>query len=341
MSAFSKPTEFSKNVLLFDLEAKARELSQKLNAVVLKTLRRRGLVVAVSGGIDSACVLALGVRALGPERVFGLLMPERDSAGESTELGQKLCERLGVSYQRIDIAPMLEAAGCYRVRDDAVASVDPEFRPGMPWKIVSNGNRLESDAVNVFSVVVQRPDGTEVKTRLSPRAYLEIVAATNFKQRTRKMMEYFHADRLVYACSGTPNRLEYDQGFFVKLGDGASDVKPIAGLYKTQVYALARHLGAIDEILIREPTTDTFSLAQSQEDFYFSLHYRTLDLVLWAMNHGVTAESCARVLGFTPTQVQRVYDDLEQKRRTTAYLHAPPMLLEPITELAPFELRGD
>ncbi len=332
-------TAFNKDVLKLDLEAKAEELSGKLQTAVLKTLKRRGLVVAVSGGIDSACVLGLAVKALGPRRVFGLLLPERDSSGESSAYGRKLCEKMGVEFQLVDIAPMLEASGCYRMRDEAVASVDKGFKPGMPWKIVSNGNRLDSDAVNVFSVVVQRPDGEMVKTRLTPRAYLEIVAATNFKQRTRKMMEYFHADRLIYACSGTPNRLEYDQGFFVKLGDGAADVKPIAGLYKTQVYAMARHLGVIDEILDREPTTDTFSLAQSQEDFYFSLHYRSLDMVLWAMNHGVPAEKCGEVLGFSGTQVQRVYDDLEQKRRTTAYLHAPPVLLDEVSELQPYALQ--
>ncbi len=331
-------TIFSRDVLTLDLEQKAKELSVALETAVLKTLRRRGLVVAVSGGIDSACVAALAVRALGPKRVFGLLLPERDSAGESTRYGKKLCQTLGIQYELMDVAPMLEAAGCYRIRDEAVASVDPDFKPGMPWKIVSTANRLDSDAINAFYVVVQRPNGSEVKTRLSPKAYLEIVAATNFKQRTRKMMEYFHADRLIYAASGTPNRLEYDQGFFVKLGDGAADVKPIAGLYKTQVYALARHLGVISEICEREPTTDTYSLAQSQEDFYFALHYRTLDLVLWGKNHDVPAAEVGRVLGFTEQQVVRVYDDIDQKRRTTAYFHAPPLLLEPVPELKPFAL---
>lgn len=331
-------TSFSRDVLQLDLEKKAQELSLALQQAVLKTLKRRGLVVAVSGGIDSACVAALAVRALGPKRVFGLLLPEKDSAGESTLFGKKLCEKLGIDSQVVDIAPVLEASGCYRMRDEAVASVDPGFRPGMPWKIVSTANRLDSDAVNAFYVVVQRPDGKEVKTRLTPKAYLEIVAATNFKQRTRKMMEYFHADRLIYAASGTPNRLEYDQGFFVKLGDGAADVKPIASLYKTQTYAMARHLGVIEEICSREPTTDTYSLSQSQEDFYFALHYKTLDLVLWGKNHAVPAAEVGKVLGFTEQQVQRVYEDIDQKRRTTAYLHAPPLLLEPVPELKPFAL---
>jgi len=328
-------TRFSKDVLSLDLEQKAAELGAALEHAVLKVLRRRGVVVAVSGGIDSACVAALTVRALGPKRVFGLLLPERDSSGESTVYGRKLCEELGIEYEHHDIAPMLAAAGCYERRDAAVRSVFPAFTPDMPWKIV-----LGSGGLNIFFVVVRTPDGVEHKVRLTPAAYLEIVAATNFKQRTRKMMEYFHADRLVYAVAGTPNRLEYDQGFFVKLGDGAADVKPIAGLYKSQVYALARHLGVIPEILGREPTTDTYSLEQSQEDFYFSVHYSKLDLLLWAKNHGVAVEEVAAVLDMPPKQVEWVYADIDQKRRTTAYLHAAPLLLEEVAELEPFALQG-
>lgn len=332
---------FSRDVLDLDLEAVAERLSASLSEAVLKTLKRRGVVVAVSGGIDSACVAALAVRALGARRVFGLLLPERDSSDESTTYATKLCEQLGIDYELHDIAPTLEGAGCYERRDAAVRSVFPEFTSDMPWKIVLQGDRLDSDAINFYSVVVRTPDGEDHRVRLTSKAYLEIVAATNFKQRTRKMMEYFHADRLVFATTGTPNRLEYDQGFFVKLGDGSADVKPIAGLYKTQVYALARHLGVIDEILDREPTTDTYSMDQSQEDFYFSVHYSQLDLILWAKNHGVSTDDVAGVLDFTPDQVQRVYDDIDQKRRTTAYLHAAPLLLEPVDELRPFALSVD
>ena len=329
-------TRFTRDVLKLDLEAHAEHLSAALREAVLHKLKRRGLVVAVSGGIDSACVLALAVRALGASRVAALLLPERDSSPESTELGRQLCQKLGVAYETRDIAPILEASGCYRERDEAVRSVFPGFDPGMPWKIVMHGDRTGSAQLNVFFVVVRLPDGEERRIRLTPRAYMDIVAATNFKQRTRKMLEYHQADRLHFAVAGTPNRLEYDQGFFVKLGDGAADVKPIAGLYKTQVYDLARSLGVIEGILRREPTTDTYSLAQSQEDFYFSLHYSKLDLLLWAKNHGVPAAEAAREMGYTVEQVERVYADIDQKRRTTAALHAAPILLEPVPELAPF-----
>jgi NAD+ synthase len=114
----------------------------------------------------------------------------------------------------------------------------------------------------------------------------------------------------------------------VKLGDGAADVKPIASLYKTQVYALARHLGVVNEILAREPTTDTYSLPQSQEEFYFSIDHRRLDLLLWARDHGVSAEDAAPVVGMTAYVVRRAYADIDRKRKVAEYLHAPPLVLE-------------
>lgn len=327
---------FSKRVLDLDLEAKARELSAALQDAVIHRLRRRGLVVAVSGGIDSACVAALAARALGAKRVLALLLPERDSSAESTAYATRLCQTLGIEFAVQEISPILEAAGCYRLRDEALRSVYPGFASGMRWKIAMHGDRLRSDAFNLPYAVIATPEG-ERRVRLTPQAALQIVAATNFKQRTRKMLEYFHADLRVFAVAGTANRLEHDQGFFVKLGDGAADVKPIAGLYKSQTYALAGHLGVDPEILRRAPTTDTFSLPQSQEEFFFSLDYHALDLMLWAKNHRVSPEEVAQVMGYEVEQVVRVYEDIDQKRRTTAYLHASPILLEPVPELEPFQ----
>ena len=322
-----------REALALDLEGTANELARALRTAVIQRLRRRGVVVAVSGGVDSACVAALSVKAVGADRVHALLLPERDSSPESLALGRTLCERFDIRYEVRDISAMLEAAGCYEARDAAVRGVFPEFEPDLQWKIVTGGDPLAGDALHFFQLVVRDRSGEEQRFRLPPKAYLEIVAATNFKQRVRKMMEYYDADRLGFAVAGTPNRLEYDQGFFVKLGDGAADVKPIASLYKTQVFALARHLGVNDEILDREPTTDTFSLAQSQEDFFYSIDYRTLDVVLWAKNHGVGYDTIAAELGLTLEQVARVCDDIDQKRRTTAYLHAPPLLLDRIVEV--------
>src|SRR5260221_3517294 len=160
---------------------------------------------------------------------------------------------------------------------------------------------------------------------MPPDVYLGIVATTNMKQRTRKQLEYYHADRLQYAVAGTPNRLEYDQGFFVKNGDGAADVKPIAHLYKTQVYALAAHLGVPEEIRSRPPTTDTYSLEQTQEEFFFALPYDKMDLCLYARDRGIAPEDVAREVGITPEQVLRVFRDIDAKRKAARYLHEPPL----------------
>ena len=296
---------------------------------MFKQLRRKGVVVGLSGGIDSSVVAALCTHALGEERVLGLLMPELDSSDDSRRLGQLIADSLGINAITEDISPILKAAGCYRRRDDAIRAVIPEYNESYKSKIVLQ-NLLEGTEYRIYSIVVQAPDGTQKKMRLSAGAYLGVVAATNFKQRARKMMEYYHADRLNFAVAGTPNRLEYDQGFFVKNGDGSADLKPIAHLYKTQVYQLAAHLNLPLEIQQRPPTTDTYSLEQSQEEFYFSLPYDKMDLCLYGKNHDIPAVDLAPAVNLTPEQVSHVYRDIDAKRIATRYLHINPLTLEEI-----------
>ncbi len=324
--------EFSAAVLDMDLERAAASIEQAIRRQ-LGELRRRGVVVGLSGGIDSSVVTTLCARAIGPERVQVLLMPERDSSSESRTLGQLLTSQLGTPTITEEIAPTLAAAGCYARQDDAIRMVFPEFGEGYRHKITLP-SILSSDRLNVSELTIQTPGGEYKKSRMPLGAYLQLVAATNFKQRVRKMMEYYHADRLNYVVAGTPNRLEYDQGFFVKLGDGAADIKPIAHLYKSQVFALADYLGVPAEIRSRTPTTDTFSLPQTQEEFYFALPYHQMDLCLYALNHGVPAAAVAPVINLTAEQVERVFRDIGQKRRTTHYLHAKPLLVEPVSEIA-------
>jgi len=327
----TKPAEFSWNVLDIDLEAEAQRISEKLRDVTARVLKRRGLVVAISGGIDSSCSIALAVRALGPERVFAIILPERDSSDDSAVRGQLLAEHLGVRFMKHDIAPALEAIGCYQWRDEAIRRALPEYGPGWRMKIVLTGG-LEG-RINHFRVVAEAPDGRKFDERLGLQEYLQVVAATNFKQRLRKTLEYFHADRLNYAVVGTPNRLEYDQGFFVKNGDGSADVKPIAHLYKSQVYAMAKHLGLPERTTSAVPTTDTYSLPQGQDEFYFALPYREMDLALWALNHEVPAAELGRVLGISAERAQYIYNDIITKRRTTQYMHRPPVLMSEVSEV--------
>ena len=314
--------------LQIDAGEQVSRICRSLRHNVGETLMRRGLVVAMSGGIDSSVCAALAVRALGAARVFGLMLPERDSSPESLVLASRLAEQLGIEYAVEDISTTLAAVGCYARRDEAIRAIVPAFDESWKSKIVRDGKSL-----NMHYVVVQEPNGAVSRHRLPPIPYRQIVAATNFKQRVRKMIEYYHADRLHYAVVGTPNRLEYDQGFFVKGGDGLADIKPIAHLYKTQVYRLAEYLEIPEAIRRRPPTTDTYSLAQSQEEFFFALDSQAMDAMLHASNAGMDLHEAADALGCSAEEVERAFHDIQRKRSTTRYLHRRPILIEPVPQI--------
>lgn len=323
----------SAEVLQIDLEEESLATALKLRSYLIDPLKRRGLVVAISGGIDSSTCLALAVRAVGKDKVFCLQMPEAHSSEDTLAISTRLAHHFGVETLHEDITSILEAVGFYTRYDAAVREVVAEYGPGWKSKIVIP-DLSSHKGFTFFSLVAQAPDGTVIKERLPHKTYLAIVAATNFKQRIRKMLEYYHADRLNYAVVGTPNRLEYDQGFFVKLGDGAADIKPIAHLYKSQVYAMARFLGVPEEICKRQPTTDTYSLQQGQDEFYFSLPYAEMDLCLYGKNNGIPPAEVAHATGLTEDQVTRVYQDIDTKRTTTRYLQMEPLLASPVVEIS-------
>ncbi len=332
MTVATTTVPFGAEALDIDPEEVAEAITASLRDIVRHSLRRQGAVIGVSGGIDSSVTAALCARAFRSHRTLALLMPEADSDHDTLHLSRLVAEAFDIEAVVEDITPILQAARCYERCQEAVRTVVPEYRNGWKFKIVLP-SVLGTDGYRLFSLVVQSPSGETVKVRLPAAQYLTIVAATNFKQRIRKMLEYFHADRLNYAVVGTPNRLEYDLGFFVRLGDGAADVKPIAHLYKTQVYELAEYLGVPERIRSRPPTTDTYSLAQTQDEFYFSLPHEKMDLCLYALDHGIPAEQVAEIVGVSGSDVSRVFADIARKRRTTRYLHLPPQLVSPISSL--------
>ncbi len=328
----TSPSTFGPHVLDLDLAAEADFIATRLREHA-GTLKRRGVVVAVSGGIDSSVSCALAVKAFGKDRVFGLLLPETDSSPTSEQLGRRVVEGLGVAYEVHNIAPTLAAIGCYRMRDEAIRQVFPDYADNWKNKIIISGGL--QGGFNHFKLVVQAPGGPLQEMRLPLKQYLQILASQSYKQRIRKTVEYFHADRLNYAVIGTPNRLEYDQGFFVKNGDGAADIKPIAHLYKTQVYAMARHLGLPDDICRVRPTTDTYSLEQTQDEFYFALPYEQMDLALWAHNHGLPEGVLAEALGISGERAGFIYKDIRAKREATRALHSRPLLIRAVAEVHP------
>lgn len=294
---------------------------------VIEGFRKKGVVIGLSGGIDSSVSAKICVNALGKEHVLGIFTPEKECKEETNHLGRMIAEHLGVETVKEDITDTLESVRCYERRNEGIRAIIPEFRDEWRSKVVlpkmKEGRRL-----NVSSIYIQDDSGAIQQRRMNTRSYLQVVASSNFKQRTRKMMEYYHAERLNYAVVGTPNKLEHDLGFFVKNGDGAADIKPIAHLYKSQVYQLGNSYGIPAEILERRPTTDTYSLPQTQEEFYFSLPYDEMDLALYSFENGYSEMELSEALRISVEKAEGIYQDITNKKRIANFLQTPPLILE-------------
>jgi NAD+ synthase len=320
--------KFNRQILEIDAEAEAQRIINRLRETVRQELRRQGGVVGISGGIDSAVVLALCLRAFGPDHTLAVMLPEKDSDPETEGISCRLAEHFGVVPILENITPVLEGFGCYQRRDQAVREVFPEYEAaaGYKMKIGLPQNLLEEGTLNFFSLTIVTPGGEEKSKRLPPRNFAQIVAASNFKQRTRMSMLYYHAERSNQAVIGTANKNEHDLGFFVKYGDGGADVQPIAHLFKTQVFQLARYLDVPMEIQQRPPTTDTYSAPSTQQEFFYRLPFETMDLLWHAQEQGIPLEEVAEAMGLTEIQVQRAFNDFSSKQRSTEYLRTSPIL---------------
>lgn len=320
---------FSKGLLkLKDVKQIADEISENLKINVVKNLRRKGAVVGISGGIDSSVTLALAVKAFGSANVLGIIIPDRDSSPDSKILASGLAQKFGVKTIEEDITNALLGFNCYQRRDEAVKNVIPEFNPETDKFKIELKQQVENMKMPpLFYATVIFENGTSTSKLLPIDAYLQIVAASNFKQRSRMTILYYHAERKHFAVIGTPNKHEVRQGFFVKYGDGGADIMPIANLYKSQVYQLASFLGVPNDIIKRTPTTDTYSAEQTQEDFFFQLPFDVLDAMWFAWENKFPVNEVATEMNFSEDEVNSIFANFERKVKTTEYLRTAPIHL--------------
>lgn len=317
---------FSKEILhIENIEEVCNTIINKLKKDVAQSLQRRGAVIGISGGIDSSVCLALSAKSFGPDKVTAIMLPERDSSDDSKTLALTLANKFNVKTLEENITKALDGFGCYERRDEAIARVITDFDPKSDKSKIEIKQDIGKNLPGIFSVTVIKPNGDAVSKLLPVKEYLQIVAATNFKQRCRMSMLYYHAERLHYAVIGTPNKHEVEQGFFVKHGDGAADVMPIGHLYKTQVYQLARHLGVPQEIIDRTPTTDTYTAEQTQEDFFYQMPFIDMDLIWYGWENNYEAEEVGKVMSKPTKEIEAIYKSFQRKKNTTQYLRMRPI----------------
>jgi NAD+ synthase len=256
------------------------------------------------------------------------MLPEREVGPDAEILAETLLRALRVRWIKEDITGALEGLGCYRQRDEAIRRVIPDYGQGWSFRIVLGHNPLEGQGFNIFFLEAFSPRGGQpLRLRLPVAEYLDIVAATNMKQRSRMIMQYYHAERLNYAVLGTHNRTEYDLGFMVRHGDIGVDLHPLAGLFKVQIYQLAAYLGVPEAITLRAPSSGTFPAPQTEQEFFFSLPFDLLDPLLHAEASGIAVEEAARALGIPVDGAERVYRDIRSKRRFSQYMRREPPVL--------------
>jgi NAD+ synthase len=321
--------ELNQEWLKIDPEAEVSRICGKLRQVIFTDFHKEGGVVGISGGIDSSVVLSLVARAIGPERVVGILMPERESNPDSAKLAQTLADQLGVETYTNSISDVLQGFKCYERRDEAIHRIIPEYQqPGWAAKLVLPTDLLEQNILNIYRLVVTAPDKHIVSKRLPKSEFQQIVAASNFKQRSRMSILYYQAESRNYAVIGTANKNEYELGFFVKYGDGGFDVNPIQHLFKTQIYQLAQYLDIPKEIQERIPTTDTYPGGCTQEEFFYRVPFKILDTIWFGYENGIQVDQIATALGLQNEQVLRVISDIQSKKRSTEYLRMSPIIFK-------------
>lgn len=323
MNAKESKPKFHKDILKIDCEALTRNLCSFIKQQVT-IMRRNGAVVGLSGGVDSALAAQLCVRALGKDKVLGLILPEKESNPISAEYATRYARKLAIETTTVDITKNLDCFGSYEKRDEAIRKNFPEYNSQYRAKITLPPDLLARDSFNFFKLMVANNDGNIKSKRLDVKSLQQIVAATNTKQRTRMMHLYYFAESNNYLVCGTTNRTETVQGFFVKHGDGGVDIEPIANLYKSQIYQLASYLEIPEEIIKRAPSPDTFSFAVTDQEFYFRIPFDTLDLLLYAWENGVAITEVCQAMSLTEEQVKRAFRDFKAKYKATEHLRSLP-----------------
>ena len=316
---------FAKTVLDIDPGKEISRVSEFIYESTFNKFRRRGAVVGLSGGVDSAVIAKFLVQALGKERVLALLLPEKESNPISTEYGLKQAKKLDIETVLVDITDRLKTLKVYEERDFVIKNIFPEFDSSFRFHITLPQNLLEKDRINYPNITIEDKEGKRQTKRISAKDWLKISACQNMKQRVRMVELYHHSEMNHYIVAGTTNKTEVCQGFFVKYGDGGVDLEPISHLYKTQVYQLAKNLGVIEEIILRPPTPDTYSLPVTDKEFYFCIDYDLLDLLLYAFHNNINLDDIASALDLEHHQIKRVFRDFRSKEEATWHLRQLPL----------------
>ena len=315
-------TEISELIKIKNIENKINEITNFIKNEVFEIYQKKGVAVGLSGGIDSAITAALCTKSIGSEKILGLILPEKESDVNSKNLALQIAEKYNIETKSIDITNILESFGVYENKERIVKEKFPNYNEKCKYRVVVPP-KLENNIGMPFLEILDN-ENTLHKLKISSFDFLNLTAATSIKHRVRMTMLYNYAEKNNFAVVGTTNKTEYLQGYFVKYGDGGSDIEPLVHLYKTQIYEIANFLKLPEKIINQDASPDVWSFKTSDEEFFYAVPYNIVDLILYARERNLSINDISKFSNLSSEKIEKLIQFQNQKQSKSQTMRENP-----------------
>ena len=315
-------TEISELIKIKNIENKINEITNFIKNEVFEIYQKKGVAVGLSGGIDSAITAALCTKSIGSEKILGLILPEKESDVNSKNLALQIAEKYNIETKSIDITNILESFGVYENKEKIVKQKFPNYNEKCKYRVVVPP-KLENNIGMPFLEILD-DENILHKLKISSFDFLNLTAATSIKHRVRMTMLYNYAEKNNFTVVGTTNKTEYLQGYFVKYGDGGSDIEPLVHLYKTQIYQIANFLKLPEEIINQDASPDVWSFKTSDEEFFYAVPYNIVDLILYGREKNLSINEIAKFSNLGSEKIEKLIQFQNQKQNKSQTMREKP-----------------